>query len=441
MNKPEPFDVERFVKHQFDHHSPEYAKHTHDILNYMGNKCPIAHSEKYDGFWVVGGYQDIAAIARDDNAFSSEQGITVPHPAKLQGGLLGLLKNPLSLLRNLGFLLRRMPTVHADGLVDRIPIMRDPPESKEWRKLLDPLVSPRAIKAMEPQIDSLISSLVDEFIEKGSADLAVDLAQPLTGIMTMRMAGLPEAEWRAFADPVHDIIWQDGAPLDLIAKRVAVADRVRTEIGRQRTQPVEGGWIAYLLGCEFEGRKLTDREIHAIIDLLLDGGVDTTQALLGSAFVYLAQNPQQRQKLIDRPELLPTAVEELLRVFAPQQALSRTATRDVEFNGKQIKAGEKILMCWAAGNRDAAEFPNPETVDFEREVNRHMTFGMGAHRCMGSNLARYEARRCVHEVLTRLPDYKVVAAKPAKDVGIVYGYSQVQVTFTPRKRTEGKHCS
>ena len=143
----------------------------------------------------------------------------------------------------------------------------------------------------------------------------------------------------------------------------------------------------------------------------------------------------QSKILIERPDLMPTAVEELLRVFAPQQALARTATRDVEINGKQIKAGDKILMCWAAGNRDAAEFADPEKIDFEREVNRHMTFGMGVHRCMGSNIARDEAKRCLHEVLTRLPDYKIVGTRSAGDVGIVYGYSEVKVTFTPGKRS------
>ncbi len=434
MNSPEKFDVENFVTKHFDHHSNEYAKHTHEILNYMGNKCPIARSDKYDGYWVVGRYQDIAKIARDDDTFSSAQGILVPEGQSIRGGFLGLLKNPISLLRNLGFLLFRIPQLKKEGF-DRIPIFRDPPESKEWRKLLDPLVSPRAVKAMEPMIDKLITELVDKFIEKGSADLAIDLAQPLTAIVTMRMAGFPESEWREYADPVHKAIWQDGAPLDVISGRVAVSDRIMEQIKRQRTKPVEGGWIAHLLKCEFDGRKLTDKEIHSIMELLLDGGVDTTQALLGSAFVYLSENHDQRQKLIDRPELMPTAVEELLRVFAPQQALARTATRDVEVNGQKIKAGEKILMCWAAGNRDAAEFPDPEKIDFEREVNRHMTFGMGVHRCMGSNIARYEAKRCLHEVLTRLPDFKVVKTRGAGDVGIVYGYSEVKVTFTPGKRS------
>ena len=420
MSEGKAFDVDEFAEH-FDHHSPEYAAHTYEIYEHMREKCPVAHSDAYGGMWVVTRYRDIMKIARDDKTFSSAQGITMPMLPPANGAE------------------DADPTKHGPT---RIPIIMDPPRSREFRKLLDPLFTPRVFQAMEPDIRRLATERIDGFIESGEGDLVHDLAQPLTAIMTLRLGGLPQDQWREYADPIHRVIWGDGLPEELYRARMGVTNLVKEQVRLQRREPVPGGLIEHLMGCTIDGRPLEDWEVVAIIELLLDGGVDTTQALLGSAFIFLARNPDYRQQLIDDPALIPDATEEFLRVFAPQQALARTVTEDTEIGGVPMKKGEKVMMCWASGNRDEAEFENADQVIFGREENRHMTFGVGSHRCMGSNLARMEIRVCLEEVLSRLPDYELDEAgiESAPDVGVVYGYKRVPVRFSPgpRRRAESE---
>lgn len=414
MSDAKPFDVAAFAAH-FDHHSREYAQHTYEIYDHMRQHCPVAHSDAYGGMWVVTKYADIMRIARDDQTFSSAQGITIPMLPPANGVECD---DP----RRYGY--------------TRIPIIMDPPRSRAFRKLMDPKFSPKVFAALEADIRRLATERIDGFIERGEGDLVADLAQPLTAIMTLRIGGLPVDEWREYSDPIHRAIWGDGKPLELYQGRMGVTAKVREQVRQQRQNPVPGGLIEYLLNCAIDDRPLEDWEVVAIIDLLLDGGVDTTQALLGSAFIFLGRNPRQRRRLMDEPGLLPDATEEFLRLFAPQQGLARTVTKDVEVGGAKMKKGDKVFLCWASGNRDESEFERADQAVFEREHNRHMTFGMGFHRCMGSNLARTEIRVCLEEVLARLPDYELVeeGVQSAPDVGVVYGYKKVPVRFQPGER-------
>jgi cytochrome P450 len=276
---------------------------------------------------------------------------------------------------------------------------------------------------------------MDAIIEKGEGDLVQDLAQPVTAIMTLRLGGLPLEQWRDYADPIHKTIWGDGEPMELFQARLGVTNLVKEQVRLQKDKPVKGGLIEHLYTVQIDGRPLEQWEIVAIIELLLDGGVDTTQALLGSAFLYLGRNPDRRQELIDNPDLIADATEEFLRIFAPQQALARRVTEDVEVSGVKMKKGDLVMMCWASANRDESEFKNADKVIFGREDNRHMTFGVGSHRCMGSNLARMEIKICLEEVIKRIPDYDLIeeGVEFAPDVGVVYGYKKVPVRIKRAK--------
>lgn len=408
--EPAPaFDAAAFARH-FDHHAPEFGANLDAVFRHMRSACPVARTPAYGGFWVLSRYADVLRVVRDDKGFSLSAGMSIPSN-----------RNPGD-----------PPWV--------LPGDLDPPASFTYRRLLEPSVTPAALAAMEPWLREVAQGLVDGFIEQGEADLVHDLAAPLTALATLRMTGLPEQDWphyvaerrstsRRVIDPEEDMrrvnerfMWTRQAFLDSIAA--------------QREAPVEGGLIARLLAARIDGRPLEEWELIAILINFVAGGLETTQALLGSAWVYLARNPAHRDDLRSNPALMHGAIEEMLRFFAPQPALARVATQATEVGGQAIAEGEKVFMCWASANRDEAMFDRPDEFDIRRKPNRHLTFGAGAHYCLGANVTRLETRICMEEVLRRLPDYRLVEAalEPIPDVSTVQGYLSVPVTFTPGKR-------
>jgi cytochrome P450 len=260
-----------------------------------------------------------------------------------------------------------------------------------------------------------------------------DVAVPLTAIVTLRLAGLPEADWPHY---VAERRQANVAPREPEEEMRRVLERFTwtrvaflEAIARQRREPVAGGLIARLI----DARPLDEGELIAILINFVSGGLETTQALLGSAWVHLARHPGQRADLAANLALMPGAVEEMLRYFAPQPGLARVATRDAEIGGMAVKAGEKVMMSWASANRDETVFPDSDAFDIRRRPNRHLNFGAGAHHCLGANLTRLEARICMEEVLRRLPDYRLVeeGLERIPDSSTLYGYLSVPVTFTP----------
>ncbi len=403
------FDVAQFARH-FDHHHPQFAANINEVFAYMRAHCPVARTDAYGGFHVLTRYADVSQVVRDDEGFSLRAGMSIPSnrgpgdpPWVLPGDL-------------------------------------DPPHSFVYRRLLEPTVTPAALAALEPEVRDLVSGLIDGFIEKGEADLVHDLAAPLTAIVTLRMTGLPEEDWphyvserrstaRRAIDPEEDMrrvnerfTWTRQAFVDALE--------------RQRTDPVEGKVIARLLDARIDGRPLEQWEQIAVLINFVAGGLESTQSLLGSAWVHLGRHPEQREDLAANPELMRSAVEEMLRFFSPQPGLARVATRDTEVGGTPIREGERVFMCWASANRDEGVFERADEFDIRRKPNRHLTFGAGAHHCLGANITRLETRICMEEVLRRLPDYALVEAElePIPDVSTMQGYLSVPVRFTPGRR-------
>ena len=305
---------------------------------------------------------------------------------------------------------------------------------------MEPLVSPASLKMLAPWMRNLASRLIDGFIESGAGDLVVDLAAPLTAIVTLKLAGLPQDQWTQYLARWRGEAGGTANPDDARARaldgfmwtRNAFADA----IAAQRRVPIEGSLIARMLAASIGERPLREDEMLAMLINFVGGGLETTQALLGSAWAYLGRHPAVRDELKTDPELVSGAIEEMLRLFAPQPGLARIATRDTQLNGETIREGERLLMCWPAGNRDPAVFADPDQLDIRRRPNHHVTFGRGAHRCLGANLTRLEARICIDAVLGRLPDYALVEAglcritKPAD----LHGYLRVPVTFPAGQR-------
>jgi cytochrome P450 len=436
-DREQGFDAATFARN-FNHLSPDYGAHFPEIYKHMRAQCPVAHTDQLGGFWVLTRYADIMRVARDDETFCSRYGITITPSANADAPeTLGPLGE-----KSTGPLAAYDPGPNGEpARLTTLPIDIDPPLHGPYRKAIDPLFSPAAVAELTPWVSVLTDQLIDDIIERGEGDFSRDLGTPLTSIYTMRAAGLPLEEGSADAWWMQSQI-AGSSSVERPAKALSqleLRQRVAAEVARQRTHPVEGGAIAHLIKAEVEGRRLDDWEIEAYVWLLIAGGVDTTQACMGSSFVWLARNPERRRELAAQPKLMPHAIEEFLRVFTPQQALSRTVMRDVELGGHTLKRGERVLMCWVSGNMDEAEFDNPEEVDFDRSNKRHMAFGLGVHRCLGSNVARLEFRILFEQILKRLPDYRIIETglKPSPVSGVVFGYEHVPFVFTPGARLGG----
>ena len=218
---------------------------------------------------------------------------------------------------------------------------------------------------------------------------------------------------------------------DLLWVRQVIAEAVA-----ERRRHPRDDMITYLVNATVDGRPITDDEVVAMIVLTIQGGFDTTGSAIGNALLYLDADRDARRRLIEDPGLLPRAVEEFLRFEAPQVALARVATRDVVIGGQPIAAGERLLLVWASGNRDEAVFPGGDQVVLDRFPNRHMTFGLGAHRCLGSTLARRQILLALGAVLRRLPDYEIDhdRVERAETIGVAYGSFSLPARFSPGTR-------
>jgi len=426
------FEAETYCRH-FNHLSPDYGEHFAKIYAHMRQHCPVAHSDQLGGFWVATRYRDIMRIARDDDTFSSLYGITITGPVDEPGAA-----NPIGPIntRSSGPLASLPPGPNGElPRLATIPIDLDPPFHQPYRRAVDPLFTPKAVEGQRPWIEHWVTRLINDLIEMGRGDFSRDLGTPLTSIYTMKAAGLPIEDWSDYAHVVQFGIAGSSsvAPRTRGVDMLHLRQRVAEEIQVQRQRPLQEGLISHLVTTAVEDRKLDDWEIEAYVWLLIFGGVDTTQACMGSAFVWLARNPERRQWLADHPDLMTDAVEEFLRVFAPQQALSRTVMKDFQLGGQTLKRGDRVLMCWASANLDEEQFERADEVDFVRENKRHMAFGMGIHRCLGSNVARLEFRLLFEQILERLPDFEIdeKRLRHSPVSGVVHGYESVPFTFTP----------
>ncbi len=283
-----------------------------------------------------------------------------------------------------------------------------------------------------------MTECLDRHVESGRIDLVLDVANPVPAAVTLAFVGLPPGDWERFADPLHASAW---APPGSPEKQAAIeaigqlAGVLRGIVADRRANPRDDLATAVATASIGGGRIELDRAVD-ILQLVVAGGVDTTTALLANTFVWLSEHPDVRQRLLDEPALMPVAREEFLRYFTPTQATARTADVDVELGGAHVAAGERVLLSWAAANRDPTVFDDPEHVHIDRAPNRHLTFGAGPHRCLGTHFARMIIRVVLEEVLARIPDYVVdtTAAQRYRTIGVINGWVEVPATFAPRPR-------
>jgi cytochrome P450 len=297
-----------------------------------------------------------------------------------------------------------------------IPLQIDPPDQRKYRKLLDPIFSPRKMTAMDESVSALVNHLIDQFIDRGEVDFAKEFSIPFPSQVFLTLLGLPPEELDTFLTMKDGIIRPDHVTGKRYGSKEAtdyqqkVADSVYdyfNQVLDQREVERRDDLLSHFLDAELEGDSLTREDILDICFLFLIAGLDTVTATLDCMFSFLAQHPEQRQQLVDDPSLIPNAIEEMLRWETPVMGIARVAVKDTELNGCPIGAGDQIMIMIGSANTDEAEFPDADVVRFDREVNRHLAFGGGIHRCLGSHLARMELRVALREWHKRIPEYEI----------------------------------
>jgi cytochrome P450 len=401
-------------RYHYDRNAAEYRSQFKDITEEMHAKCPMAWTETYGGHWVAAGSNEVFELARcpavsNDHDINNERrgygGISIPKARRVsmvRGGILEM----------------------------------DDPEHRTYRNVLNPYLSPAAVKRWEPFIHDVTRACLDEKIETGSIDFVDDLANVVPAVLTLAMLGIPLKKWNLYSEPVHAAVYTPEHSPDI--ERVTAMHR---EMGldmvnnmleiRENPRP---GIVNGLLQLQIDGEPAPDLEILGNLGLVIGGGFDTTTALTAHSLEWLSENPEERDLLSkNRDTLLDPATEEFLRYFTPAAGDGRTFSDDVELNGNKFKEGERLWISWAMANRDPSVFADPDKVDLDRKGNRHFSFGIGVHRCVGSNVARTVFKSMLTAVLDRMPDYHCdpEGAIHYECIGVIQGMRKLPATFTP----------
>jgi cytochrome P450 len=298
-----------------------------------------------------------------------------------------------------------------------IPLQIDPPDHRKYRKLLDPLFAPQRMKALEASTTALVNDLIDGFVGEAEIDFSRQFSTPFPSQVFLTLFGLPMADLPAFLKmkdgairPDHVVGHEFGHP-ETEAYQQATADSIygyfEQLVDARAGDDARDDLLSHFLRVEVDGDHLSREEVLDICFLLLIAGLDTVTASLDCMFGFLAEHPEARRRLVDEPDATASMVEEMLRWETPVMGCARVATSDAEIDGFEVTAGEQVMALLGAANVDESEFTNASELVWDREGNRHLAFGGGIHRCLGSHLARLELRIALHEWHRRIPDYRV----------------------------------
>ncbi len=387
----------------FDHGHPDYNQRAPEVWKELRESgCPVAHSDRYGGMWVPITHETVHDVAYDTENFTSRSVVVaVGRPGDLA------LPAPIG---------------------GAPPITSDPPFHAMARRLLLPPFAPKQIEPWEDDVRELCRRLLDDMGEimpgQTIVDAAVQYAQHIPVNVIGRMLGFPEEDEALFRRFVHDALeriteepgTRDG--MEDLGKYIAA------QIQDHRENPRDD-LTSYLMNVEIDGNKLSDEHVGGSVVLLLIAGIDTTWSAIGSSIWHLAQHPDDRARLIDDPEVMTFALEEFLRAYAPV-TMARLVAKDHDFHGCPMKQDDWVLLPFPAANRDPEQFEDADDFVIDRERNRHAAFGLGIHRCLGSNLARLELKVAIEEFVRRFPNFEL-AGDVRWSVGQIRGPRELPV--------------
>jgi cytochrome P450 len=374
--EPEAADLSAADRAVNDLFSQRCADDPHTVYHEVHDTCPVHIAPgMFGGNAVhVSSYEDVRWALRHPEVFSSKDVVSL-------GG------EPL------------------------IPLSVDPPEHAKYRRMLDPEFSPKKMQALEPEARGLVNRLIDNFADKGECEFNDDFATPLPSTIFLALVGLPQSDLPSFLEWRDDTIRpQADTPEETEQKRQAAGHSIERyfvdALAEKRKNP-DDRLLTRIAHGEVDGRPLTDAEQLGMCHLLLLGGLDTVTATLDCMITYLARHPDRRQAVVDDPDLVEPVIEELLRHQTPVMMLPRVIAQDAELAGVKLTAGDSATLMIGAANCDRTEFENATEVQLDRTANRHLAFGGGPHRCLGSHLARLELKVALQEFHKRIPVYEI----------------------------------
>ncbi len=365
----------------WDHTDPAWVHDPYPIWDDLRQRCPVAHTDRYGGAWFPATHAGVSAVAQDTEHFTSRTVV-------LGNG-------------------RPLEDAPPAPIGVAPPITSDPPFHTIARRLILPAFAPGPVRALEPRVRELCRRLLDDLGDATEFDAATQYAQFIPPGVIVRMLGFPEADEDVFRDFIHVVLEGVNHPVEeRIEEFAPIEAYITAQIEDHRAHPRDD-LTSYLLGVEVGGQPLAPEHVFGTIILVLIAGIDTTWSAIGSALWHLASHPDDLARLREDPDLMPIAVEEFLRFYAPV-TMARLVKRDVEFLGCPMREDDWVLLGFPAANRDPEVFPDADRFVIDRLENRHLAFGLGIHRCAGSNLARMEMRVALEEFLARFPRVELV---------------------------------
>lgn len=399
--------------HSFDHHSTEFAAGWREQYREIRETCPVLRVAGHGGFVLLTRYEDIKSVLLRPKDFVSGRDLEIEGVPRTVPGGVTVPANPFRM-----------------GMMEM-----DAPESVRLRKVLVPWFSAKAVELNAVYIRDMVTWCLDRVIESGRCDVVDDLANPLPALITLDLMGLPLENWERYARVLHRAVYREQGS----AKELAWLQGDLRAIVEERkvAPPAVMTPIDALLAAEVDGSLLSIDLVVELVYMLLSGGVDTSTALIAHGVRYLSAHPEVASELRGNTGMISGAVDEMLRFFSPGTGVARTAVRDAVLGGVAINAGERIFLGLGAANTDPAEFDDPGTLDVRRGGGRHLAFGAGIHRCLGSFLAPREMAILLTEILARMPDLRVdeSGVRPYETIPLAGGFKAMPATFTPGRRT------
>ncbi len=380
----------------FDHTDPEWVRDPYPIWDDLRQRCPVAHTDRYGGAWLPVRHDDVAAVAYDTEHFTSRSVVM----SNIRPGDDDL-PAPIGIAP---------------------PITSDPPFHSLARRLLLPAFGPKKIAGYEDFTRELCRELLDAMEGRELADAAVDYARHIPLRVIVKMLGFPQEDADIFRRFIHMVLEEVDTPQAQRLEQIEqgeLEEYIDARIEEHLAEPRDD-LTTFLLEAELDGNKLQPDHVRGTMVLLMIAGIDTTWSAIGASLWHLARHPGDRRRLAAEPALMDTAVEEFLRAYAPV-TMARLVAEDFEFRGCPFKEGDWLLLPFPAANRDPSAFDRAGEVVLDRAENRHASFGLGIHRCLGSNLARMELRVALEEWIARYPDFEL-----ADLAGVTWSAGQVR---------------